>query len=115
MGGEWPEQPSPRFLLHRLMRRDDLCPKPENCADVPWGEAHLGPCHVCPLERLNRALDSERGRVIGGVVDIDFALQAGFQINLGQVNYYEFCLLRILGEERKRHEAEQIERSRHGR
>jgi hypothetical protein len=45
-------------------------------------------------------------------LDLDFALQAGFTLTLDAISYWEFGLLKLLAEERRRYEMEQIERAR---
>jgi hypothetical protein len=45
-------------------------------------------------------------------------LQAGFTVKLSEVSYWEYGLLKLLAEERRRFEMEEIERARnksHGR
>lgn len=53
------------------------------------------------------------------VVDLDFALQNRIQVPLSQISYLEFILLRLLADERNKHQIEEIERQKpkqpHGR
>jgi hypothetical protein len=103
--------------MHRLMRRDALCPKPHNCAEAQMESADdddIGPCAACPLELLNRTLASGVWRVVSTLVDVDFALQVGIRVDLERLTYLEFALLRIFTEERKRFENEESKKQ-HGR
>ena len=56
--GEWPENPSFRFLVHWAMRREELCDQ-NLCPDSPEDG---GRCDHCPLDRIDAAQSSERGR-----------------------------------------------------
>jgi hypothetical protein len=113
MGGGWPEStPSPRFIFHRMMRRDQLCPGPEVCPYVLMDNPRPGPdpapCAECPKELLDEYLRSTAGRLIANAIDLDFALQAGVTITLAEISYPEFLLLRYLAEERNKYQEEQI-------
>jgi hypothetical protein len=117
-GNQWPENPSFRFILHRLLRRDQLCPKPMNCAaaqyEDPYAESgERFPCFECPLVLLNRAMEP-RLALFGSVIDIDFAVKHGIRVSLDEISYLEFGLMRILQEERNKFEIEQ-ESNRRGR
>jgi len=91
-----------------MLRRSELCPGTEYCPEVlnvnPFPQEVFGPCDECPLQMLEDYLAGPGGRVIAQTIDLDFALQAGFTVTLADVTYPEFLLLRILGEERQRHQ-----------
>jgi hypothetical protein len=100
-----------------MFRRKDLCPGfsvcpyvgledpvPEYFADTPL------PCEKCPEQYLQQYLDSPGGNLIGVVIDLDAALQAGMAITLHQLTYPEFVVLRMLLEERDRFTTEEAKR-----
>ena len=60
---------------------------------------------------LNQYLESPLGQRLLVAADIDTALEAGFHIRLDDVSYLEFRFLKILREERKRWECEEVERN----
>ena len=103
------------------MRRSQLCPGPDQCPEALTPEAQqsgLRPdlCCECPAEKLNEYLASPGGQWISVVVDLDFALQSRIQVTLSQISYLEFCLLRLLAEERNKFEVEEIKKQKsHGR
>jgi len=68
------------------------------------------PCTECPEQFLQQYLDSPAGKLIGVVIDLDAALQAGMTISLNQVTYPEFVVLRQLLEERDRFSTEEAKR-----
>ena len=68
------------------------------------------PCSDCPAMKVEEYLGSGHGQGISVVVDLDFAIQAGIKVTLSDINYREFQLLRVLAEERQRHEIEQMEK-----
>lgn len=70
------------------------------------------PCYECPATKLEEFLVSASGQGMSAVIDYDFAIQSGIKVTLQEINYREFQLLRLLGEERKRWEVEQIQRER---
>jgi hypothetical protein len=120
MGGGWPETPSPKFIFHRMLRRGDLCPGPQECPEVltfnPWATAESPRCMDCPLTLLDEYLAKGGGQLIGQVIDLDFALQAGVTISSSEITYQEFLLLRQLADERQRYQEETMKKaSRHGR
>lgn len=113
--GAWPEHPSPRFILARLLRREQLCPGgPSQCPDVGWEEqqdADTPPCPECPRLRLDQCLQfTEAGRLVRAALELDWATKCGIQIRMEDVSYPEFLRLRMLAEERQALEAEQAER-----
>jgi hypothetical protein len=114
IGGDWPEQPSPRFIFHRMLREKDLCPSPPECPEVlmenPFAGKDALPCPHCPVQLLRSYLETPGGRLMSIVIDLDFALQAGLAVTLDQISYPEFLLLRQLVEERDRHSSEQIQK-----
>lgn len=79
--------------------------------------ADPSPCPDCPMERLGEYLASHGGQAISIVIDLDFALQSRLQVALNQIPYQEFCLLRLLADERRKFEVEEIEKQKpkHGR
>lgn len=64
------------------------------------------PCAECPEQRLNEYLETAAGRVIYGILDLDFAIQAGIRVSLDQIPYPDFILLRQLADERTRYTLE---------
>jgi hypothetical protein len=98
------------------MRKNRLCPSPDHCPEALTLEVQANPqsavpCEECPLEKLHLYLASQRGQAMSMVVDLDFALQNRLQVPLDRINYWEFCLLRLLAEERNRFQIEEIEKS----
>lgn len=69
------------------------------------------PCSECPLVLLDEYLESELGQAIKAALDLDFALQIGVRIELKELRYTEFLLLRILNEERNRHREEEMKKA----
>jgi hypothetical protein len=96
-----------------MLRRAELCPSPGECPEVlmndPPATSESPPCAECPLELLETHLASPMGQVLGQVIDLDFALQAGVTVRLNEISYQEFLLLRFLAEERNKHQQEGIE------
>lgn len=72
------------------------------------------PCLECPQAKLAEYLDSPPGKRLAIVIDLDFALQVGFHLTLADVSFYEFRLLRLLAEERRNWESEEIRKNRGG-
>jgi hypothetical protein len=70
------------------------------------------PCDACPAVALSTYLASPCGQQILAVIDLDFALQAGFTVTLQEVAYPMFLLLRQLAEERDKYQAEEIRKPR---
>lgn len=110
MGGGWPENPSPRFIFHRILRRDKLCPGPFDCPYV-WqeqGRATIDSprCEECPAALLDAYLASGAGQVVQGIFDLEFALQQGVTVRLEDIGYRDFLLLRFLCQERIRYQDE---------
>jgi hypothetical protein len=106
-----------------MFRQKDLCPGPMDCPYVRMEEPLAGeedlPCDGCPAQLLREYLESPGGRVMSVVIDLDFALQLpGSGIQLSQILYHEWVLIRQLAEERDKFQSEemrkQIERNRHG-
>jgi len=103
-----------------MMRRDRLCPSPDECPEALTIEVQKGlqepaPCEECPLEKLQLYLASQTGQIMSIIIDLDFALQSRIQVPLDRISYREFLLLRLLAEERNKHEIEQIKSKPHGR
>jgi hypothetical protein len=69
------------------------------------------PCAECPLVLLDEYLQSAPGLAIRAALDIDFALQIGVRIELKELRYNEFLLLRILNEERNRQRDEELKKA----
>jgi hypothetical protein len=67
-------------------------------------------CEECPLTLLDGYLNSARGQLIQQTIDLDFALQSGVTVTLKEITYPEFCLLRLLTEERNRKHEEAMQR-----
>jgi hypothetical protein len=97
-----------------MLRSEQLCPGPGECPEVlmmdPMAGADALPCPECPRTLLAEYLASPGGRLISVVIDLDFALQAGMSVDLGQVPYPEFLLLRQLIEERDKFQIEEMEK-----
>jgi hypothetical protein len=106
LNGEWPEQPSLRFLIHWALRREELC-DPGLCPDAPDG----GRCDHCPLDRLDAAQSSEPGQLIRRALDLRAALKLGVGVSLDEIAADEFYTMLLVEEERDRLEREQT----HGR
>jgi hypothetical protein len=99
-----------------MLRREVLCPAPRQCPDVQMLDPYAGPdalpCEECPIVALDRYLRSPLGLRFQRVIELDFALRAGFTIGLEDVNIIDFRLLQLLDDERRRYEQEEIEKSR---
>jgi hypothetical protein len=67
-------------------------------------------CADCPLDKLDHAVSNHPA--LGRVFDLDFALNAGFQIGLDDVDVEEFRCLKALRIERDRFQREQEEKAR---
>lgn len=97
-----------------MLRQKDLCPTPAECPYVLEDEPDAGPdtlpCEHCPAVLLREYLQSPVGQMISGVIDLDFALQAGITVTLSQIPYPAFLLLRQLADERTQYEKEQMKR-----
>ena len=102
MNGEWPEQPSLRFLIHWALRREELC-DPGLCPDAPDDG---GRCDHCPLDRLDGAANSEPGLLLQRAVELEYALKAGVTVSLDEIAADEFWAMRVIQEERERRERE---------
>lgn len=66
-------------------------------------------CDACPLDRLDLAIAHDP--VLHRAFDLDFALTAGVQIGLSQIDVEEWRSLKILRMERHRYEQEQIKKA----
>ena len=97
MNGEWPEQPSLRFLIHWALRREELC-DPGLCPDAPDNN---GRCDHCPLDRLDGAANSEPGALLQRALELEYALKAGVTISLDEIAADEFWAMRVIQEERE--------------
>jgi hypothetical protein len=97
-----------------MLRSDQICPGADDCPEVMMIEPLAGPealpCPECPRTRLAEYLASPGGRLISVVIDLDFSLQAGIKVDLGEISYAEFLLLRQLIEERDKFQVEEMER-----
>jgi hypothetical protein len=90
------------------LRRDDLCPGDRVC---PYVDKPGLPCSECPLILLDEYLNTTLGQAIKAALDLDFALQIGVRIELSELRYTEFLLLRLLNEERIRHREEELKKA----
>ena len=97
LAGEWPDDPSFRFLVHWALRREELC-DPGLCPDAP--EEGGQRCDHCPLDRLDAAQCAEKGLLIRRALDLMGALKLGVHIGLGEIRAEEFCAMLIIAEER---------------
>lgn len=100
---DWPERPTLQFLVHWLLRRDQICDGPRLCRDAPDDATR---CQACPLTRLEAAMDSHAGLLLQRAIDLEAALKLGFHLTLDGVTAEEFTALQILSNERERREAE---------
>jgi hypothetical protein len=55
----------------------------------------------CPLAYLDAVLESPMGAQLRNIVDLDFAVTARFAVDLDDVAYDDFRMLRALHEERE--------------
>jgi hypothetical protein len=65
-------------------------------------------CAECPLARLEAAMAGPVGEDLNRVVDLDFALRAGFAITLDDIDADDFHALQILHAEREKWEREKL-------
>src|SRR5258708_31950337 len=79
LAGEWPDDPSFRFLVHWALRREELC-DPGLCPDAPEEDGQR--CDHCPQDRLDAAQASEKGLVIRRALDLMCALKLGVRMSL---------------------------------
>lgn len=63
--------------------------------------------------RLDRYME-HAGLLIRNVFDLDFALQLRMRVPYDSMNYYEFLLLRILAEEKNKHQMEEMKKNQSG-
>jgi hypothetical protein len=89
------------------LRKDDLCSVPKLCPEAPDDDTR---CEQCPLARLEAALAGPMGESLHRVVDLDFALRAGFTVTLDEVDADDFRALQILHAERENWERERLNR-----
>jgi hypothetical protein len=106
---DWPEHPTLQFLVHWLLRRDQICDGSRLCPEAPDDATR---CQACPLTRLDAAMDSHAGLVLQRAIDLEAALKLGFHLTLEDVTAEEFAALQILSSERDRREAELNQHSR---
>ena len=64
------------------------------------------PCMECPLAYLDAVLESPMGAQLRNIVDLDFAVSARFAVDLDDVPYDDFRMLRALHEEREKYKNE---------
>jgi len=102
LNGEWPAQPSLRFLIHWALRREELC-DPGLCPDAPDDG---GRCDHCPLDRLDAAANSEPGSLLQRALELEYALKAGVTVSLDEIAADEFWAMRVIQEERECRERE---------
>ncbi len=100
-----------------MFRRKDICPGASVCPYVRMEDPGVAasdetplPCDKCPEQYLQHYLDSPSGKLLGVVIDLDAALQAGMTVTLGQMTYPEFVVLRQLLEERDAYTTEEQKR-----
>ena len=114
-GGGWPEEPSPRFIFNRMLRKDQLCPSPPECSYVLMEDPEAGPdalpCSECPLMLLEEYLVSPKGQLLSVIVDLDFVGQTRMEAWFEPIGYLEFQRLRQLTEERDKYQAEQMRKN----
>ena len=88
-----------------MFRRDTLCPGARMCPGAPDDAT---PCMECPLAYLDAVLESPLGAQLRNIVDLDFAVSARFAVDLADVPYDDFRMLRALHEEREAYRNEQL-------
>ena len=108
--GEWPDDPSFRFLVHWALRREELC-DPGLCPDAPEEEGQR--CDHCPLDRLDALQCAEKGLLIRRALDLMGALKLGIHIGLDEIRADEFFAMLVITEERDLLEREKLPGSRH--
>ena len=65
-------------------------------------------CVDCPLAKLELALDGPAGETLSRILDLDFALRAGFTVTMDDVDLDEFRALQVLHSEREKWEREKL-------
>lgn len=78
------------------MRREDLC-DPGLCPDAP---DESGRCDHCPLDKLDAAQSSLKGRVLRRALDLMGALRLGVPISLDEARADQFYAMQIIAAER---------------
>jgi hypothetical protein len=98
-----------------LLRRQELCPEPQNCPEVLTEEPDAGPfalpCNGCPRQALDDYLKAPESALLQATVDLDYALIMGITLTLDKIPYPVFILLRQLFNERQKYNAEEIKKS----
>lgn len=78
------------------------------CLDVPDGETERCPgCWLTRIEDLDRG---EYGQLVRDAIELEFALQAGVTVTLDEITADQICVLKLLAEERGKHDKEEAER-----
>ena len=101
--GDWPDDPSLRFLVYWSLRRKELC-NPSLCVERQDEEDR---CETCPLTRLEDTLKMERGRLLRRALDIRALIRLGVTITLEEIAGDEMYSMLIIDEEQNRYESEQ--------
>jgi hypothetical protein len=107
----WPERPSLRFLIHKALRRDELCIGPKICPDAPDDGSSGGSdggsrCSECWLTKLDEA-SGPAAQLLRRALRRRAALKMGFTMRLDEVPADEFEALLIIDEEESKREQEQ--------
>lgn len=105
---EWPERPRLRFLLKKILRRDELCLTRGGlrCPHIEQGEER---CLQCPLSWMDRAMEGDAGRLIRRTLFLDRAKRiGGVTLTLADIRIDELAAIEALEQER-----EALERERH--
>lgn len=99
--------------MRQSLRRDDLC-SVQGCdqhievRDEQGFLVRRERCALCPLDKLDAAVAAVPD--LPRAYDFDFALTAGVNITLDEINALEFRCLKVLRIERDKHQAEQVKR-----
>jgi hypothetical protein len=104
--GDWPDNPTVRYLIYWSFRKKDLC-DPSLCPDKHEDDYR---CDACPLLKLENALNSERGQLVQKALDLRALLKAGVTITLDEIAADEMYALLIIEQEQNRYESDQSNR-----
>jgi len=88
-----------------MLRRERICASAALCPDSEDGVRHGPECELTRLERL--VAESAAGALLVRAQEIDWALQVGFTVTLGEITAEEFSALALWRLERDRWQEEQ--------
>jgi len=86
--------------MYWLFRKEKLCEGAHKCGEAMMQNGGFDPCYECPAVKMDRAMESIRGRRIGLVTTLDRLRQAGITYGPDDLTFAESLLLVILAEER---------------